>query len=91
MKLGLIAYGDESIQRECDTKRYLLTVTIYAEGTIRPSRSERPRPQEPASSVGMTSTPDARRHRSRSSPLCRSRQPSSQPFPSYDPNAVNRQ
>ena len=30
MKLGLVAYGDESIQRECTPQRYLLGATVYA-------------------------------------------------------------
>ncbi len=33
MKLGIVAYGDESIQRACEPSRYLLAATIYAEGT----------------------------------------------------------
>ena len=33
MKLGIVAYGDESIQRACEPQRYLLAATIYAEGT----------------------------------------------------------
>lgn len=33
MELGVVAYGDESIQRACVPSRYLLAATIYAEGT----------------------------------------------------------
>ena len=33
MRLSLVAYGDESIQRLCDPSRYLLAATVYAEGT----------------------------------------------------------
>ena len=33
MRLGTVAYGDESIQRACEPQRCLLAPTIYAAGT----------------------------------------------------------